>query len=348
MKIVWTTLIALGSSATVLFLLLVVAAGAITYYATHPPRRRFKRTPAVFGADFEEVEFPSRDGVMLSGWFVPPPAGATRHGAVILCHGMMANRTEELPWAAPLWAEGFALLMFDFRAVGKSGGELCTAGHFETQDLHGAVDYLEAREDTADLPIGVFGFSMGGAAAIMAAAEDTRLRAVATHGAYATLDRAIKQRCRHHFGPLAPIAEWVTHTLGEWLNWFPIPPSSVSPMEVVSRITPRPLLLLHGKRDRIIRASDARDLHAAASDPKELHILPRSSHKRIHRTLRDEAKERVTAFFCETLHPTKPNEMESEASEPQSEAPSAAPARAASRPVNAKPIGKPHVPQRSP
>lgn len=82
---------------------------------------------------------------------------------------------------------------------------------------------------------------------------------------------------------------------------MPVSPSVVSPIQAVARLTPRPLLILHGKRDRVVHHSDARMLHAAAGHPKALHMMPRSGHRRIYRTLRQEARRRVAQFFCEHL-----------------------------------------------
>ncbi len=305
MHTLWSTLITLGTSAAGAIVLILAGSGAIAYLATHPPRRRLKRSPDGFGAPFENVTFSSIDGVKLSGWFVParvePNGEYPARGVVILCHGMLHNRVEGLAWAGPIWQRGFALLLFDFRALGRSGGDLCTAGYLETQDLKGAVEYLATRPDMKDVPIGVFGFSMGGATAILAAAEEERIRAVATHGAFATLERAIVQRYRHHFGPLAPFAAQAGLLLGRCLRWFPVPATSVAPINAVSRIAPRPLLLLHGGRDRVVHPADAQDLHDAAGYPKTLHVLPRSGHKKIYRPLRQEARERVADFFCDTL-----------------------------------------------
>ncbi len=297
----WAWLIAVagaGTLATAAWVLLGIC--ALAWFSTHPPRRRVKGTPARFGAAYQEVSFTSLEGTMLSGWFIPARSDSpeeTARGVIILCHGMMANRGEALPWAERLWKEGFALLLFDFRAMGNSEGELCTAGYYETQDVRGAVKYLATRPDTADLPMGVFGFSMGGATAILAAADEERILAVATHGAFATLDNAIVQRCRRHFGPLAPIVARGARLLAN--RWFPVSSALVSPVNVVSRLTPRPLMILHGSRDRVVNKADAHALHAAAGHPKQLHILPRSGHRRIHHSLRDEARQNVVEFFCE-------------------------------------------------
>ena len=296
----WTLLIAAVAGVLGTITWVVGGSYVIAYLATFPPRRRLKRTPEKFGAAFENVNFPSRDGTMLSGWFVPASVPDPQ-GVVVLCHGMMANRAEMMPWAESLWKKGLALLMFDFRGTSLSEGDKCTAGCYEPQDLRGALDYIESRPDCANLPIGAFGFSMGGAAVIMAAADDPRIQAIVSHGAYATLDGAIRQRCKHHFGPLAPIALRIMMRLGNRRNWFVASPLSVAPLKALARMTPRPLLLLHGERDPIIPAHHARKLYAAATGPKELHMLPRSRHKRINRKIRLQAHERVVQFFCDHL-----------------------------------------------
>lgn len=279
---------------------IVIGSYLIAYLATFPPRSRLKHTPKEFGATFEDVLFPSRDGTRLSGWFVPA-SDPQPHGVVILCHGMMANRSDMLSWAESLWRNSFSLLLFDFRANALSEGDRCTAGCYEPWDLQGAVDYVETRPDCVGLPLGVFGFSMGGATAILTAAEDERIQAVGTHGAYATLDGAIQQRCKHHFGPLAPIAERIILRVGDRRQWFVQPPSNIAPIKAVPDLKDRPLLLLHGEKDPIVPANHARSLYNATSGPVELHLLPRSRHKRINRKIRPEAHARVVAFFHKHL-----------------------------------------------
>lgn len=307
MRTFWAALIALGASTAGIVAWVTLGVCMIAYFTTHPLRnRRLKRTPADFNAPFEDVKFPSRDGgVQLSGWFlaqrVPDSGAVPAKGIVVLCHGMLANRSEVLPWAKALWNSGFAVLMFDFRAVGESEGERCSAGYYEAMDLCGAVDYISTREDCIGLSLGVFGFSMGGAAAIIAAADEQRIMAVAAHGAYASLDRALIQRCRRHFGPLAPIAAWAIRAIGE--RWMPVPTADISPMNAVSQLTPRPLLLIHGTKDRVVHPADAQDLHDAAGSPKTLSILPGSGHRRIHRSHRDQVREQVVEFFVTNLRP---------------------------------------------
>ena len=99
-----------------------------------------ERTPAALGLRYEEVAFRSvGDGLRLRGWFVP---GEKRRGIVVLCHGYPGNRADLLPQAAFLRRAGFGVLLFDFRALGRSEGDICSIGWREVNDAHGAVRHV--------------------------------------------------------------------------------------------------------------------------------------------------------------------------------------------------------------
>lgn len=269
---------------------------ALAYFSTHPCRIPLWTNPGRLGWDYEDVEFPSRDGTRISGWFIP--AEDARAG-IILCHGFPMNRAEMLGWAPALRQLGVHLLLFDFRALGRSGGDLCTIGHHETLDMLGAADYLEDRPEMSGLPMGAFGLSMGGAVAIMASAQDQRIAAVATHGAYATLEDAMVRRCRLYAGPFGPALYTPTRWWGR--RWMPIDPGEVSPLDVIGRIAPRPVLMFHGMRDKVVSPQDAERLYDAAGAPKILHRMARSWHFRIHTTDREEYDRILLGFFSSFL-----------------------------------------------
>jgi alpha-beta hydrolase superfamily lysophospholipase len=215
---------------------------------------------------------------------------------------MLANRMELLPWAEAFYKAGFSTLVFDFRALGESEGLLATAGYLETQDFLGALNFVSERSDLSSLPVGVFGFSMGGSVAITGAARDKRVQAVATHGAFATLDRAIMQRCRKHFGLMARPAAWSIRGLTAF--WMPVHSREFAPIAEAANIAPRPFLILHGSEDSIILPEDAHDLYAAAATEGGLHILPDSGHRRISDEHKESAFETVVSFFTKYLVPT--------------------------------------------
>ncbi len=172
-----------------LFLLILgVLAGMITVVTAYvarmiirPPRQRLWATPAELGMPFEDIHFPARDGLRLSGWFIPAKVddGQQPKATLLLVHGWPWNRLgtaaesilTDLPGSGPvqlihlalaLQRRGFNLLMFDLRNHGQSAGTMpVTFGWREAEDLLGALDYAAGRDDVDARRIGVIGFSMG-------------------------------------------------------------------------------------------------------------------------------------------------------------------------------------------
>jgi uncharacterized protein len=152
--------LALGAT---LFCAALLIAGVITVglFLSAPARATVGAAPADLAV--EEVSIASGSGATLRGWFVPGRPGA---GAVVLMHGVHANRLAMLRRARLFNAEGFAVLLFDFQAHGESTGTRITFGHREGQDAAAAIAYMRAR-----LPgerVGAIGSSLGGAAALLA------------------------------------------------------------------------------------------------------------------------------------------------------------------------------------
>ena len=276
-------------------LLMLFGALAIAWFSIHPPKFKNRHSPADFAATYEEIEFNSADGTSLQGWYVPS-IGADC--TLILAHGMSANRSQMIPWASWLWRARYSILLFDFRALGASAGDICTMGLREPEDISAAVGYLQSRNDWVPQRVGVFGFSMGGTSAMIAAASDERIHFVISHGAYADLDRAIYQRCRKHFGPLAPPVEMLARKFGQ--RWFPVAAEDISALRVMKELSPRPLLLLNGAHDNIVKPKNALDLRNNY-DSAELWILPNSAHA--YPAMQDEAeyRGRVLTFIESSL-----------------------------------------------
>jgi uncharacterized protein len=157
-----------------------VAFSLVSFWlAVRPPRIAIPLSPKDFGLTVETVAITADDGIKLAGWLVPR-AGAP---AIVLLHGYPAEKADLLPIAAAL-APRFTVLLLDQRYFGQSGGLATTIGFRERRDLRRAIDFLAARGFDQ---VGVFGLSLGGAVALLAAAEDPRIRAVAAYAPFADL-----------------------------------------------------------------------------------------------------------------------------------------------------------------
>ena len=89
-------------------------------------------TPATFEIAFEDVTFASRDGVRLSGWWVPATAA---RGTVVLVHGLNRSRIEMVKKLPFVHRSGWSALLFDLRHHGESGGGISTFGAREKDDV---------------------------------------------------------------------------------------------------------------------------------------------------------------------------------------------------------------------
>ncbi|MCS6860049.1 MAG: alpha/beta hydrolase [Abditibacteriales bacterium] len=266
------------------------------YFSIHPPKWKPRRTPQSVGVAYENVKFQSLDGMRLAGWFAPATDATA---VIILCHGFPGTRSEVVDHLAFLHRAGFNVFTFDFRGRGESAGNTCTIGYREVNDLLGAVRYLRARPETKSQKIGVLGLSMGGAVCIMGAAREKEIAAVVADAPYARLDRAVHQRFRAFLGPLAPVFRVPAQFFGERLADFKV--ADVAPLNEVARISPRPLLLIHGTSDFLITPTDSKMLHAAARAPKQLWLVPGARHTKAYQVAGKEYERRVTEFFQKAL-----------------------------------------------
>jgi fermentation-respiration switch protein FrsA (DUF1100 family) len=133
------TLLGMVWSAVLFYLTLAV----LEVYRDNNPVRMpvFESDMDNLGLAYEEVSFQSRDGLELSGWYMPSANGAD----VILSHGFSANRLSMIPFARVLNEHGYGVLLYDLRAWAQQGN-LCTWGWLESNDLLGALDYLIKRQ----------------------------------------------------------------------------------------------------------------------------------------------------------------------------------------------------------
>lgn len=146
------------------------------------PQAPILHWPEEQGLEYENVTFPSEDGVPLEGWFIPKQ-GSDK--LIIANHPRWFNRagfpSHLEPWseiAGPLNAfevnflpdykilhdAGYNVLAYDLRNFGHSGsgnGGVFSVGRYESRDVIGSLDYVRSREDTKAMTIGLFSRCVG-------------------------------------------------------------------------------------------------------------------------------------------------------------------------------------------
>jgi pimeloyl-ACP methyl ester carboxylesterase len=216
---------------------------------------------------------------------------------VIVLHGHGGNKHTCLPLAQFLYPR-YNVLMLDHRGHGDSDGLRTTIGYEERLDVHGAVDLLLERGLG---PVGIYGMSMGGATAILAAAEDPRIAAVVADSPYGRLRWAVQQSARLRGYPafLTPVVAFLGCLATSLHLRYRM--RAFDPVEVVERISPRPLLLMHGTEDDIVPVASAHALFARAGEPKELWLIEGLKHCKALEEAYEPFKTRVVAFFDRAL-----------------------------------------------
>jgi hypothetical protein len=120
------------------------------------------------------------DGEPLRG-VLTSADGAEGLPGIVLCHGFLCTMAMGLPEMAQLLAaEGFAVLRFDYRGFGESGGEQRGAlwPLRQVQDARAAVAFLQSQPEADPLRVALWGTSFGGAVVLQAGALDPAVQAV--------------------------------------------------------------------------------------------------------------------------------------------------------------------------
>jgi len=222
------------------------------------------------------------DGLELAGE-VYIPSGNKSCPALCICHGIPAvpYNPEDKGYttlAQRFCAAGFATLIFNFRGTGKSQGNLDILGW--SRDLQAAVDFLYSLEGIDKKRFCLLGFSGGAAVSVYAAAHDPRvslLVACACPADFSSLaGREMVLSSIQHFREIGVIRDKdFPPSLEEWLRGF----ETVSPIRWIDKVSPRPLLLVHGDADEVVPLEHAHRLYQKAKQPKEIIITPGAEHK---------------------------------------------------------------------
>jgi len=260
----------------------------IFYMSINPGKWPIHFTPESFSLKYENVIFETSDGLKLKGWFIPANKS---NKTIIVMHGYPTNKADVLPFSMFLLKK-FNVFLFDFRSFGESEGRYTTAGFKEVKDLDAAIKYLSTRKDTKN--IGTLGFSLGGAVSLMS--KNEKLDAIVVDSAYSNLDNMIKSMYRNFYFLKHP---FVSMTRLYTKMFFGIDPKDVSPANGIRDIN-KPVLIIHGKKDRQISVNEAYILHKANKDA-ELWIVENADHGEAHALNEKEYEKRVLGFFEKNL-----------------------------------------------
>jgi fermentation-respiration switch protein FrsA (DUF1100 family) len=220
----------------------------------------------------------------LPGEVYFPETTREPHPALCLCHGIPSGQPgssgdKGYPGLAERFcAAGFITLIFSFRGAGEAQGNLDMLGW--TRDLRAAIDYLSGLDEVDKSRLCLLGSSAGAAVSVYVAANDPRVSSLITLACPAEFsfltDKRQARATIDHFRSIGVIKDTgFPPSVDDWLNGF----STVSPLKWINKISPRPLLLIHGDKDDLVPVDHACKLYEKAGEPKELVIIPGAGHR---------------------------------------------------------------------
>jgi dienelactone hydrolase len=271
------------------------------YALTHPKCSSIHRVPDDFGiSEYQEVTFAPQgtaqvtiDRTKLTAWWVPSENG----GAVILLPGIGGSRDGLLEQGAMLARHGYGVLMIEFQSCAEPQA-VFTLGRDEIDVVAGALAFVQAQPGVDRNRIGVLGYSVGGASAILSTAQLQDIRAVVAEGNFYNLGDDIA----NVDGSNSPLQNLYYQAILFFFRYYTgVDARLISPIDAIGQISPRPVLLIFGEYE--VDSGRAYEQFAAAEEPKSLWIVPGVGHGGYIQAWPEDYEARVIGFFNEALLP---------------------------------------------
>lgn len=232
-----------------------------------------ERLPEVEWGVLEPVTLQTADGETLGAWFVE---GLPDQPAVLLLHGNGGCRSNLLAQAEWLASRGCSVFLVTLRAHGDSTGDYNDIGYSALHDVIAAVSWLRSR--VAERPIVVWGQSVGGVAAVLAAKENgSSVDGYILECVYQDLATAVRNRLELALpGAVVSIAEVGLRLVAP----LRVPNlAATSPCLAAASIPPEtPVLLLAGGDDQRAKVAESAAIAERIGASAEVVVIERGGH----------------------------------------------------------------------
>jgi uncharacterized protein len=216
-------------------------------------------TPARAELEYRDIHLSAADGTRLHAWWLPAKPGVAVKGTVLHLHGNGGNLAWHLGGAYWLPAQGYQVLMLDYRGYGLSEGKPSLPAVY--QDIDAAFAWLEQAPEVQGKPLILLGQSLGGALAVHYLSERPQRRAALHALALDGVPASYRGVARH-----ALSRSWLTWPLQVPLSW--LIPDGDSAIHGIATLEGLPLLILHSADDEVVPFANGRLLYQAARPPR--------------------------------------------------------------------------------
>lgn len=196
---------------------------------------------------YKTITLTTKDSIKLEGWYIPADSAK---GTVCMFHGHGGKKSGTNDEAAIFHKLGYNTFQLDFRAHGNSGGNTCTIGYDESEDVKLAYDFIKNK---GEKNIVLWGISMG-ASTITKAVKDYQLapEKIILEMPFGTIEDAAAGRLKLMGLPAQPLATLITFWGGTEHGFWAF---GMKPQEYAASIK-CPVLLQWGRNDPRVSKSE--------------------------------------------------------------------------------------------
>jgi len=229
-----------------LIIIMFLLQGKILFHPTS-----YAGPPAQYGLnDFSEVKIPTEDGAEISGWFKK----AEKPGKVVLFFYGNADSLQNYPdFFKKLSDAGYTVLGLNYRGYAGTKGKPTETNLYE--DGKAAIKFLSQYDEQKNIIFA--GRSLGTGVAVEMAAHH-KLKGLVLISPYTSM----------------------TNIAGEIYWYMPVKYLARYKFASIDKIAQvkEPILIIHGRQDKLIPLAHAERLLAAATSRKELRIYENDDH----------------------------------------------------------------------
>lgn len=196
---------------------------------------------------YQTITLITKDSIKLEGWYIPADSAK---GTICMFHGHGGKKSGTNAEAEIFHKLGYNTFQLDFRAHGNSGGNTCTIGYDESEDVKLAYDYIKSKGEKTMI---LWGISMG-ASTITKAVKDYQIspEKIILEMPFGTIKDAAAGRLKMMGLPPQPLATLITFWGGLEHGFWGF---GMKPQEYVTSIT-CPVLLQWGLNDPRVSKSE--------------------------------------------------------------------------------------------
>ncbi len=249
----------------IIFIFILISSVGCSSLLYQPVNQQI-HSPQQMGLTYDETKITTSDGEKLNAWYFK---AEKPKGLIIFFHGNAQNISTHFASLGWIVREGYSFMIFDYRGYWKSTGETTPKG--TVLDGKAALKWGQKESTSLGVPLIVFGQSLGGAISLRSVAEVSPeitpqlLVVESTFKSYKSAANSVLSN-----------ASWITWPF-QWLAYLVIG-DKWAPKNHLQKISPTPLVVIHGTNDKVIEYDLGQELYNSAPNPKELWTVENGGH----------------------------------------------------------------------